>query len=431
MCDRHASVRRWCLPLALGALAALAPASAGGVGGADLERSDRKAARLTLSYSVPARFGLDANRDGLVDYQDTAAEVRPSSWSVLLRLAGCRRTAMYRWTVNGRVVGPARTAACSWRLTLAREGSYAVRASERGGRRASATVLVQDWLVLGLGDSVAAGEGVPDGAGGRWQDASCHRSANAFGAQAARALEGSDARTSVTFVHVACSGATLDDVLARQIPVARTLVGSREVDAVILSAGANDLNFGPLALFCAAQPDCPNAPWGGAQGGPTLATLLPGWVAALPGRYGTLAAGLRSLAPPSRTYLPEYFDALHAADGSLCAQSAVVDGQHLEVTAAEAQWMLTNFLAPLNSAVTAAASTHGWRHVSGVESAFRPHGYCAAEPWIVRYEDSLLGQGDPNGTLHPNRPGHAAIAGLVSSSLRRDLYPGGRARRPA
>ena len=254
------------------------------------------------------------------------------------------------------------------------------------------------------------------------------------GAQAARALEGGDPHPRSPRPRPLLQAPPWSDIArAPRYSPARTLVGSRRgTTPVILSAQHQRSKLG---AFCTvlrpAQPDCPDAPWGGAQGGPTLATLLPGWVAALPGRYGTLAAGLRSLAPPSRTYLPEYFDALHAADGSLCAQSAVVDGQHLEVTAAEAQWMLTNFLAPLNSAVTAAASTHGWRHVSGVESAFRPHGYCAAEPWIVRYEDSLLGQGDPNGTLHPNRPGHAAIAGLVTSSLRRDLYPSGRARRPA
>jgi hypothetical protein len=157
---------------------------------------------------------------------------------------------------------------------------------------------------------------------------------------------------------------------------------------------------------------------------------MPGWVAALPAAYGTLASALLPLAPAARTYVTEYFDPLHEAGGSLCTQSAVVGGQRVEVTAAEADWVLSNFLAPLNREVTAAASAHGWRLVAGIEAAFRPHGYCAAEPWIVRYEDSLVGQGDPNGTLHPNRTGHATLSGLVTAVLRRDLYRGGRARRP-
>ena len=43
-----------------------------------------------------------------------------------------------------------------------------------------------------------------------WQDERCHRSAFAGSAQAALAIEQADPRTSVTFVHLACSGAKVD-----------------------------------------------------------------------------------------------------------------------------------------------------------------------------------------------------------------------------
>jgi lysophospholipase L1-like esterase len=390
----------------------------------------RPAARaLAVSYSTPKRFGLDRNQDQLIDYQDTVAEVQPRGWPVDFRVAGCRRSAKYRWTVGGKPALFARTGRCTWRHTFAREGSYVLRVA--GARRTGRVeVLVQDWLVVGLGDSVGSGEGVPDvaGRGGRWEDQACHRSAKAFEAVAARRLEESDAKTSVTFVHVACSGATGDDVVSRQLPAVRRLVGGREIDAVLASVGANDLNFGQVVLFCVTQPDCPRAPW---NGGPTLAQEMPGWVAQLPARYGSLATALGPLAPASRTYITDYFDPLHAAGGLLCTGRVDVGGQRLEVTTGEAQWLFDNFLVPLNAEVLRAAAAHAWNIVGGAAQRFADHGYCAADPWVVRYEDSLLGQGDANGTLHPNRSGHEALAQPVFAALHAQLYPGGRARRPA
>jgi lysophospholipase L1-like esterase len=390
---------------------------------------------LAVSYSMPKRFGLDRNKDRLIDYQDTVAEVRPVVWPVDFRIAGCARAASFRWTVNGRPAAFASTGRCTWRHTFRREGSYTVRVREagpKGARAGGADVVVQDWLLVGLGDSVGSGEGVPDvaGRGGTWQDRGCHRSASSFQALAARRLEDGDAKTSVTFVHLACSGATVGDVLGQQLDTVRRLVGSREIDAVLASVGANDLRFGPVVLFCVTQHDCPTSVWGGVPGGPTLGQLMPAWVSELNGRYGPLAAALRAVTRPSRTYITEYFDPLHAAGGALCTQSVDVGSQRLEVTAAEAQWLLDNFLVPLNREVNRAAAARGWSFVSGAQEQFGSHGYCAAEPWVVRYEESLLSQGDANGTLHPNRRGHAALAELVLAALRRDLYPDGRARRP-
>jgi lysophospholipase L1-like esterase len=390
---------------------------------------------LALSYSVPKRFGLDRNRDRLIDYQDTVAEVRPVGWPVDFRIAACDRAARFRWTVNGKPAAFASTGQCGWRHIFHREGSYAVRVRAAGPKHARAggvDVLVQDWLLVGLGDSVASGEGVPDvaGRGGTWQDRGCHRSATSFEALAARRLEDADPKTSVTFVHVACSGATIRDVVGRQLDAVRGLIGGREIDAVLASVGANDLRFGPVVLFCVTQPDCPSSTWGGVPGGPTLGQLMPAWVSELNGRYAALAGALSVITPPSRTYLTEYFDPLHAGAAVLCTQSADVGGQRLEVTTAEAQWLLDNFLVPLNREVGRAAATQGWSFVAGAQARFASHGYCAAEPWVVRYEESLLAQGDANGTLHPNRSGHAALAELLVTALHTDLYPGGRPRSP-
>jgi hypothetical protein len=229
---------------------------------------------LSVSYSVSKRFGLDRNKDGLVDYHDSVVEVQPRGWPVDFRIARCDRSAKYRWTVAGKPAAFASTGRrCAWRHTFGREGTYAVRVRD-AKRAGTIQVVVQDWLVVGLGrlDRIGRRRAGSGRRRGRWEDRGCHRSARSFQAIAALALENGDARTSVTFVHLACSGATMDDVVAKQLAEVRRLAGSRELDAVVASVGANDLKFGPLVQFCVTQPDCSNAAWGGGQ---TLAQLMP------------------------------------------------------------------------------------------------------------------------------------------------------------
>ncbi|NIP81261.1 MAG: hypothetical protein GWM90_19420, partial [Gemmatimonadetes bacterium] len=92
-----------------------------------------------------------------------------------------------------------------------------------------------------------------------WDHPACHRSANAAPARAALALEAADPRTSVTFVHLACSGAQMEGGRApveEQIRWADQLIGDREIDAVLLSIGGNDAGFADLAFGCAVQEPC-------------------------------------------------------------------------------------------------------------------------------------------------------------------------------
>ena len=60
---------------------------------------------LTLDYRIPPRYGLDQNRDGLVDSITTSAQVSPTAWSALVTLRwpnGGLCTGTYRWTVGGK-----------------------------------------------------------------------------------------------------------------------------------------------------------------------------------------------------------------------------------------------------------------------------------------------------------------------------------------
>jgi hypothetical protein len=188
----------------------------------------------------------------------------------------------------------------------------------------SAEIEVRDLLIAGLGDSVAAGEGNPDrpialsdegfcfrrflGAargeyfrpsrqgytgdkacddstttspsdisgwnshGARWMSAACHRSLYGYQMRAAIALAVENAHAAVTFLPLACTGATIDSGLfgsqgASECPATGRCAGSvppqieqlkdlldkarkqmpaRKLDLVLLTVGANDIKFSGL-----------------------------------------------------------------------------------------------------------------------------------------------------------------------------------------
>ncbi|MFD2184120.1 hypothetical protein [Rhodoplanes azumiensis] len=197
-------------------------------------------------------------------------------------------------------------------------------------RRATTEILVQDLLIAGLGDSIASGEGNPDrpvvlsdegfcfrrfGGGGRneffrpgrqgfkgdkacesgggsagsdgdraewarlsarWMSAPCHRSLYGYQLRAALALAVENPRIAVTFLPLACTGATIETGLfagqpsrelncgtsgsascPRQMPgqiaqlrdllaKARKAHPQRGLDLVFLTVGANDVDFSGL-----------------------------------------------------------------------------------------------------------------------------------------------------------------------------------------
>ncbi len=191
-------------------------------------------------------------------------------------------------------------------------------------RTATADLAVRDLLIAGLGDSVASGEGNPDRPialadesfcfhqfvsgprgdyfrpsragfkgdkscdlgratpgdrqnwaqlGARWMSQACHRSLYGYQVRTALALAAADPHVAVTFLPLACTGATIEVGLfnsqrARelncgaskcpssspgQIPQLQELLAgakrrdpSRKLDLVLLTVGANDIGFSGL-----------------------------------------------------------------------------------------------------------------------------------------------------------------------------------------
>ena len=397
----------------------------------------------SFDYSMPDRFGLDENGDGMTDYvagtttHPGPVQVNPSSWHVDLDACASADDAVLTWTVIDQPdpAHPIRVTqdgdgCADYDLEVPAEGTYRVQlTAEQDGASTTSTVavVVQDWLIVSLGDSYGSGEGVPDlpispkeyeeflqawrdfdtkirrvttveadlepfrnqqaqwlhwnaeydahclpfqdpetypyydpiecakilgyradrlrtmiteavALGVRivgetfgdvvaavdqffnaikqsaqaarqvvdsfmgkheatWQDKRCHRSAYAGSAQAAKQLEQDDPRTSVTFVHLACSGASIVyGLLGRytgvekmgsnsnewcngersgpldpgpppwacidpQIDEAKEIVGDREIDAVYVSIGGNDAHFADIVVACITQNPCYQENW--------------------------------------------------------------------------------------------------------------------------------------------------------------------------
>jgi lysophospholipase L1-like esterase len=423
---------------------------------------------LKLDYRVPPRYGLDRNHDGLVDSISTAAEANPSAWTALVTVRwpnGGSCDGRYAWTVGGRpkaFVQQRDPATGRPTCTFAFDGfpaldhPYRVRvAATRAGVRASGrlTVTVRDLLVVGLGDSIASGEGNPDSAISpvRWQDRRCHRSARSFEALAAGELEAASDGSSVTFVSLACSGASISagmlggyagieptgsGRLPPQMTSMQALVGTRTPDAVLVSIGINDLGFGNVAFFCfddgvdaaaAAKTDCWNRHYPTAASPTTLRSWVRARAAALTGRYAQLAVAFqRAGIPAARIYVTEYPNATRDSQGKTCDPLIpYLDSRPFgytlrgSITREEAAQAESELLVPVNRALRAAATKYGWHLVSGIAAASATHGLCAAQPWFVSVYGSLIGQHDAFGTLHPNAQGQQATADRVVAALAR------------
>jgi lysophospholipase L1-like esterase len=377
-----------------------------------------------LDEPATAAQALDATRLARVDVTVAGGPPCPSNG---------------RWRVDGSLYTPSfaevKTVGCRFSLYLAAHAKHRVEVRFPHTMPVVRSFTLDDKLVVSIGDSVASGEGNP-GPHQSWASSRCHRSTVAGVEQAARVLGAAASTTpaagrdqplpSVTFVNLACSGATIahgllgdyrgidppkgaSSPLAPQVDQLRTLF--RKPDAVLVSIGANDVHFGDVVRLCALKPACPQQRSRALLGTDATADDAVGTaLAGLGDQYDALAAELKPLVPHDHVLLTEYFDPTRDRTGATC--SSIIGGS---VSRAELEWAETSVLAPLNDEGAAATQRNGWGRVGGISSAFRNHGYCAkTDRWVVTVEESLPKLAGP---LHPNPAGHLAIADAVTPPL--------------
>ncbi len=406
---------------------------------------------LEIRWAMADRFKRRDN--GTVDYPTTPSEVTPKSYRVNLKVRKtnghpCYPEIDYKARVDGhkaelkpRYDTPSR---CDFYVKLPREDTFDVDVyAQLGGEKVdgSAQVTVRDLLIVGIGDSAGSGEGSPHsklGVTSQWEDQRCHRSSLSQQAIAAERIEDADEHSSVTFVHLACSGASVsvgllgpykgieeaEPPLPPQLDDVQRLIGARRIDALEVSIGVNDARFGPVIEFCRSTDDCPNQVF---EDGFPLRQWLGFAIASLPDRYAELSQRLATMLPADRVYLTRYPDLLHDDNGTLCQK--IVDNLGPGVVdAGEIGFLNSDFAGPLDAQVGAAASRHGWNVTSGATEAFRTHGYCASDNWIVGLLKSTVTQKNVAGTLHPNPKGYRTLGKLLATELKPDLLPGGEPR---
>ncbi len=410
----------------------------------------------SFRWSMPRRFG-PKNAAGIVDYHWTEATqtydstyVNPASWRV--EFNACDSSSApgntYSWDIDGVVQDNPTPSSCTFAHEFTSQKTYPVKltVTTSDGQTAVAEtgVTVKDLLIVSVGDSFASGQGNPDipkqgGVRAKWVDNRCARSAFAGPAQAALSIEQADPHTSVTFISLACSGATIDaglignffkggTSLRPQIDKVKDILNGRQIDALLISVGGNDIGFADLVAKCILHLNCStnNSALG----------MLSGGLNGLPSRYQALSNKLNELPPVKRIFITEYPDLARNQNRQFCHSSPFPD-LLASLSRKEAQWASEEVVRGLNDRVKAAADEHGWVYVTGISDAFATHGYCAGEQrWVRTFRDAKRIQGTDNkcdllnlesiksciissGSVHPNEGGHAWYATRIIEELQR------------
>lgn len=421
-----------------------------------------------FSWSMAERYnGSDRNGDKLADYFSPlnytefrpwpydANVIAPSVWWVDLKASsGCAGHSV-QWLVDGQPNG----SQCEHSVVLS-EGPHDVTLVLDGTPVASQIVTPKDWLIAAIGDSYGSGEGNPDvpkverklrrDVPSRWESKQCHRTAFAAAPLAAARVEKADEHSSVTLVHLSCSGATIDSGLVGsyagagpddrpthptppQVKKLRSLIGTRIPDALLISIGGNDIGFSSIITACLVYPACDENKkprcvprsilpkilqgLGAHRCGKSGAQIFKATLPVLASRYARLAAAVTAAGiPADRVIVTGYPDVTRGADGNFCGKSgnrtilgdalpqvlkqihalrllAVVkqvqrDGW-LKIDGAEAKWAATKVLARLNKELKTIATSHGWSYVGAHVTAARLHGYCAGSArWVRTWTDA-------------------------------------------
>ncbi|MBU1691215.1 MAG: hypothetical protein KKD65_10825 [Gammaproteobacteria bacterium] len=259
-----------------------------------------------------------------------------------------------------------------------------------------------------------------------------HRSSYAPGSLVALALEDASDKTSVTFVNLAMTGATVnlgllggnkgikterfydDNFMDPQLDQLEKIANGRSIDALLLSIGGNDAGFknvltglvarergeGELDLigptYAQLEAGVHGGHWDAIENQiPDILSLLKStfeWgelagLDSLPGLYVQTRQRMEALGlNVRRTYITEYPDMTRNGQGETCAQilNTIHSGYPpggMEIKKEELEWLQSHVAVPLNNTVHEAEVTNSWKYVDGIYAGSRLHGLCAPRPY--------------------------------------------------
>ncbi len=429
---------------------------------------------LGLTWSVPKNLQYQSwsTTDGVIPPN----LVKRKTFTLNLKLkngndpyTSCPSGKFYKWKVKtppGLKKAHIAGEGCDPSLSASEEGVYKVSVDEystktnkKTGRSVqNADVVVQDWLVVGMGDSNGSGQGTDLSADAyAYEFKQCDRGNRSYQYKIAQLLEEADEKTSVTFIHTACSGArtvhlthkkyvgqevNFTNPLPPQIRQLqkriKTADGFLEVDALILSIGINDSLFGGIIGNCLTtlapnvnchtrsyqlynNPDTGGEPdlkltSLGTPGSDTMESLVAKAMSDLPALYKPVGTSLKALnILPKRVFITSYPDAMTDDNGEICK------GSFIGLTDADWQWLST-VGSVLRGYVMQTAAQRKWTPIGSIGDPFQKHGYCAQGTWFNSPFSSGLNQGNIYGTFHANETGHQKMADEVFPYLCQQMY---------
>jgi lysophospholipase L1-like esterase len=252
-----------------------------------------------------------------------------------------------------------------------------------------------------------------------------------------------------TITHVACSGATIPDVLTRTQPGAGQPQIAALTDAtslITISIGGNDVGFGAIGRTCLLPPAL--------RGGPRTcqevyeARNLFGTIDALRAPLARLYADLARRAQRARVLVVGYPQLVGApdagTDAGYASASRTFCSAHLfgvnypvyQIPDSDRTWLrllvdrLDGMIADAAADAAASQAAAGQNHDIGyvdVESAFEPGGETHSEAFcgtqrdlngaIVSVTSGRTPVGVNHNSLHPTRTGYAALAARLAEAV--------------
>jgi lysophospholipase L1-like esterase len=245
-----------------------------------------------------------------------------------------------------------------------------------------------------LGDSTAAGLGNPLVQNPSALDSACGRSSDAYAADLASV-------NGWNVLNLACSGATVaNGILGPQTlgnglaaPQFGVLEQASHASVVVVSIGANDLQWEAMAAMCAMGPSCDDQ---------ATAALFQANLATFTQDYYQLLHDLAALPAHPRVLINEYFTPFGSNLKCLSAEG---------LTSAKASALLSR-LGTLNQVLAGGAKTFGF---TAVAPEFTGHELCTAQPFVQGLHDSA--------PMHPNTSGELAIALADQQALTKPAAP--------
>jgi len=235
--------------------------------------------------------------------------------------------------------------------------------------------------VVVMGDSTAAGAGLAPLPGAAGTARACGRSSDSYADDLSLA-------NGWKVLNLACDGATISEgILGPQSQGGQTLPPqfaqaerATEASAIIVSVGADDLNWAATVEYCAVAPNCNDS---------ATAAYFQQQLASFSKNYLDLLSRLAALPSHPQVIINRYYDPFGTQPG--CLARAGLTAANLKT--------LTSRLNTLNQVLAQGASQFGF---SSPQPDFSGHQLCAPQPYVQG-----LGAAAP---FHPTVLGQLAIA---------------------